>query len=451
MKSAAVTLKGLNFKTPDDQAQPGMCRVLTNLYPSGDPEAIAWNPAGNAVLALDLSAYQENLPAFFNPYIWHRANLPSMLIVGWQYDNGVDTENAIKGYELNSDGYVVSPSVAGQFQITLDTEAAEFGELRYAQIGDQLVIVRNRKSQPDEMWVVRTDGGSTLTHPFNLPAAPIISVTNPSATGGVLEVGWYGFRWGLLLEDGSLCRISPVRFINATNATTPTLLFTLGTVSDPSNWNSILRGIIVFVSAKGTSPEDILKTSQFYEVGVFEKVFTSSTTLELNASNATILTKTLMREDSLMTHTIRAAEVFSYNKSALFAGVEYDFIKPHNLSFVAANPPGGGGEFETPLPPSGLLLTATRILQDGTDLPLAAFNLALSWTNPSSPNVPIGITIERNWIYDLMKYDAGPGGFWNWLPIRSWNDGGWVMLLNNPDGSLGALINQVESMRHFLT
>jgi hypothetical protein len=308
MKHEIIHLKGLNLRDGDDYAPIGVCRQLMNIFPSGEKEKPIWNPVKQSTL------YMANV---LYPFVWHRTNLASCII----FKRNVSGNDWILLQEINSTG---NPTGGVQSLQNLGT-ANTNRELRYAQIGDLLIITSVIAQVPEKIWQLNNTGGQTACLPYNLPDLPAVNIYDSQV--GTLS-GLYGLCYAWLLNDGSYAKFSRIQLIEVSTARLNIELLTPKLVGT-DNWNNQISGIIVFISENATKIEDIFDKT-FHEIlsmtNIWKEVTQTHQLATLTADN--IINLPAMRMDVLLQHSLLASEIFSYNKTLLLGDIKYDFENP---------------------------------------------------------------------------------------------------------------------------
>ena len=160
MNDTTIHLKGLNYRDGDREIQPGFCRVLENLYPSGTVPKLVWNPVPESALYYaGVSGTKINAASE-----WQRNNLPPLLV----YLRIVPSGNDIIGArQLDGSGNII-PDVA---EIVLHTFTGSNSnrDAQFAQIGDNLLIAVLVSGNAEDLLVASVYENTTICFPFNIP------------------------------------------------------------------------------------------------------------------------------------------------------------------------------------------------------------------------------------------------------------------------------------------
>jgi hypothetical protein len=248
----------------------------------------------------------------FAKQVWYRANLSTLLILGLSGKNPAgEDEQKLVALELDGSGGVVMSEMNLEIASPLYVFPVFHPNktLRFTQIGDMLIIAEVDLDEPKNLFVLVTDGTGIMLQPFNLPESPIISVNQVQKEIGEpgLPIGWYGYRWALVLMDGTIARTSPVRATKVDTGETYNLRFDMENIGGtPYNWNKIIRGVGLFVSERiinlvdtsitpapadtiPISPERVFSDGRFHLVHVFDQVFNNADSFTLNNYETQVL------------------------------------------------------------------------------------------------------------------------------------------------------------------
>ena len=344
MKNEKVFLQGLNFRTPDSEAAPGTCRILSNLYPSGDVQSPMWKPAAEPE-----SYYVHNVGSrsmILSAYAWHRTNAASVLI--YLAYSTVTAKGSLCTIPLNDDGSIETQHLndAGEMVATTFTEIYSLNhvttttEASFAQMGDTLVVCVTESGEPAGLIVVTTDNNSTtVARPFNVDLPEAAVVVEYGTAGKSSASGWCCMRAFYKLIDGTLVPASSIRVIFAPKGNT--LLFSLRKIivsSDPFNFKDIVSGVEVYVSIPQTDKALAIQNALFHTAGTITNVFSDSPSpVEADPLSDDFQTSALLDADILSANGVLCSNVASYNKLLLMAGAQYDFARP---SRIYGNKPG---------------------------------------------------------------------------------------------------------------
>lgn len=374
MDSKRIYLQGLDYRTDDRETQPGVCRVLEDLYPTGDRENPSWVPVvDNKVF------YQDSEGDVVGVYMWYRSNAPTVIVyLLHSAPDGNPVDDRIVTRQVDNSG---QPVAEKETLCTLKG-AAPGRELNYAQMGDSLVIGITNDSVMEGLYVASladadtNTGAITRCIPFNLPPIPRMKL--PASYTSVLEGvsydhyvdGFFGFRFGWELVDGTIVRVSSVqvrrgkygvigdlsegiRRTGTSRGSNGEVSFILPAVRDNNiffptpdgcsimevldeyhpvyPYRDIIKGIAVLISEPRGSLDAVLQDAVYFKFGMIPNIFgegTKSLSVQFKADE--LVTLPIFEEDALTAHDIYAATVASYNKMLLLANVGYDYQLPFN-------------------------------------------------------------------------------------------------------------------------
>jgi hypothetical protein len=411
MEHYRTLIHGLNYRIDDHEAKPGQCRVLENVYPSGPPDAPVWKPALKPAVML---ATNKDRKPIKSAYVWHRANLPSLLIVlAYSENTGTDM---LYSFEMGADGSI--PASAVETTLYAITDEIADREAAFAQTGDNLIVSIGTPARAEKMlWVTMIDGAvACVDFNVNVPFPEITvdtSVSSAKNTPGLdFSHVYFAVRMAWELLDGTLLGISGALIIDVTPKSTsptvwPIIKFTATQLSfSDANWKRLIRGLVLYMSPYASDqvidPEEYLvRESMFYRIGILESVFTGSPSYTFDEEWDTITTLERLESDVLISRkSMLAKALFSYNKRVLYGAIEYLFNAPSRLDGKVET--GVGVPTLTYPKPSWLLVAvvtvpssaASTIVHPGSfdNLYRFAYKNTLSW---DMPDLPEGVTFSK--------------------------------------------------------
>jgi hypothetical protein len=363
MEFKRIPILGLDYRTKDHEAIPGLCRQLNNLYPAGSRESMAWSPMP-APVSLLASATKHRIRG---AYLWNRANMPSQLLtLELNDDTGKDT---ICAYPVDQQGSVGQTPT----QLYVFPDTSDDRRISWAQTGDNLVVSAAIGNVLDRMLVLQVVDSETVCLDFNPNIAyPRITfdftVASDKNAALTFATVYFGIRVAYELVDGGYLGISPVFCFPVTKTAGdlhnqwPKLTIKGGPVTFDAAWQKLVSGMVVYlspyVSDQEPSPqaEAIVRDKLFHRIGVIEGMFAGTGSVTFDEDWDTIPTlETLEIDQVLSSKQMRAPTLFSYNKRIMYAGAEYRFLPPSRLDGLTQTDSGGGTIGVVPPPPEAFI------------------------------------------------------------------------------------------------
>lgn len=262
-------------------------------------------------------------------------------------DAVADVEESLERIVAVTDAsiYILDPGRSYRMTKVYDfpSQLAVKKKVQFAQIGSLTYIATSVGSdvgRPSDVLVLQDD----QVMPLTLPALPRVDVQITTGSGDIDE-GTYAFRFGWLLNDGTLARPGRPHLIEATSASNDsTFEFEIGAyvAALDSFWSEVITGIVIGVTQAATTATEKIETlmnSPYFRVATIEGVEVGDS-VTWSDKNDNITGYPLFEDDILTMHNLRAAAVASYNKRLILGDVAVDFQKPNvieNLSGVDAS------------------------------------------------------------------------------------------------------------------
>lgn len=379
MENQRLYLQGLDYRSNDREAPPGVCRVLSDLYPAGDTERPSWAPVSNRELF-----YEDPAGKILGVYLWARTNARTTIVyLLHSAPNGNPVDDTIVMRDVDAN---IVPVGDSRVLYTLK-DYRDAREISFAQIGDTLIMSIVDGETLDELIVASTSGLDTICSPYNLPDTPRVLPPDSYQASKILWpsavlVGYYfGFRFGWELIDGTIAKISGVsiRMANREFAGSVTVTTSKMTVSPELNatqeaatffgdssfcrlgeelpadhpYKDVIKGIAILISEPKLTIEDVLENAVYYRYGTITDVFgTNPPAVNVKFLIDDLITLPVFEEDALTSHDVYAATIASYNKMLLLAGVAYDYQLPKNpgAELTTGYSVKPGPVFDTPRP-----------------------------------------------------------------------------------------------------
>lgn len=406
MKNEKVYLQGLNYRIPDSEAVPGTCRIMENMYPSGDMNSPMWSPAAEKE-----EYFKVTDRTIFASYVWYRSNMPSVLV----YLEGSVIGGYASLYSIPLDkltGYDAT-HLWSLNNITSKTEAS------FAQMGDTLVVCFTQNGQPLDMVVVSTEDGVTVAKQYNSYNPPDVKiycgVKNSSDTR---TQGYVCYRTYYILDDGTLVFPSTIYTAFCPNKTN--LIFKIPKMD--FHPDCIVNGIAIYVSEKKETLRNALEQPIFRKVATIKDISKAdSDIITVDLESNEFLTGELLEEDLLATHKTMATGVHSYNKMLLLNGVTYEFAKPSVLSGNISILDDSGSVVSNPRVPSNVVVSPNIVVgRTATTGLLSRFDI--HWNSAQNAS---DYKIETYWYASyrepitIVRHVSGNDGSASWVIIKA--------------------------------
>jgi len=338
-------LDGINLVTPGHGTEPGDCRLLENLIPTGPEERPVWEvPKG----ATDTGV--ENL-----------------LSIGRHTDGrliGVRADEVVV-IDPNS-GY--AETQVWSFSSSDSTRRATFAEVQDSTLVS--IVSGSPPRTPDvTLEVIGTDATTT-----EWPELPLVSVTDEALDAGIDDEdaffrGFYGFRVAWELADGTIGPATPMLWtfseefqwqarFEVQRYDTPL----------PAIWDDRIEHLVLICHPPTYKTEDgapaRITTRPEHNPGYIvqrQKQYDVGATFSFSAPGEDIRANPTYDGIGLAAHKIRAGTAGSYNQRALLGDVEYDLARPDikkQLSWRDGDENAGGDDYH-------VLLRVTIQTQDG--------------------------------------------------------------------------------------